>query len=219
MTHPTKGFLSFCAKGILLLAAGGFVLPVPSRAAAGDDVIRRVQDKFKSLKNLSVSFTMSGGGSPERVEGRLFISDKGRFRLESPGQIIVSDGQTVALYSPPQNQVILYTASESDNPILSPRQLLFDYIKNYRVVSVSDSVVAEAPCDVLEMTPLDPSDPTRLVRVWIDRQECYTRRFLLEDLAGNVTVFDFHGFQIGQKFPADTFHFVPPENAEVIDMR
>jgi outer membrane lipoprotein carrier protein len=203
---------------IVLLAA----LPSLSRAAAGDDVIRRVQTKFQSLKALSVHFDMTYSASDSTVTkfaGKLFLGSPGHFRMESAAQTIVSDGQTLWTYSPDQKQVIIYNPAGNDHPLLTPQQLLFEYPEKYSIKSVKQDKLNSLTCDLLVMTPKDPSDPTKALQIWVDRQESFTRRFQLEDLAGSVTTFDFKDFKTGSSFPDSTYTFAPPAGVEVVDMR
>jgi outer membrane lipoprotein carrier protein len=198
------------------------MMPALSRAAAGDDVIRRVQAKFQSLKALSVHFDMTyraSDSTASKFEGKLFLGSPGHFRMESAAQTIVSDGQTLWTYSPDQKQVIVYNTAGSDVPLLTPQQLLFEYPDKYRLGSVKQDKLNGLTCDLLVMTPNDPSDPTKTLQIWVDRQDSFTRRFQLEDLAGSVTTFDFKEFRTGQTLPDSTFSFTPPPGVEIVDMR
>lgn len=217
-----------------ILAKIGKVLPIvsllclpflTSEAAPGegDAVVQRVQAKFKELKSLAVHFNLryetEGSESSTEEAGRLWIEGEKRFRMESPSQTIVSDGSRIWSYNPAEKQVIIYRADEAEGSILTPGQLLYEYPDRYRIESVGKADLAGRSCDLLVMIPRSETDPTRVLKVWVDRKESLTRRFLLEDLAGNVTIFDFEDFQLNTKIPDQTFQFTSPEGVEVIDMR
>lgn len=196
--------------------------PILARAAAGDDVIRRVQAKFQSLKALSVHFAMNYQASDSTgtvAQGKLYLEQPGHFRMESAAQTVVSDGKTIWAYSPEEKQVIIYSAGGPDVPLITPQQLMFEYPDKYRVKNVEQDKLEGRTCDLLTMTPKDPSDPTRELKIWVDRKDSFTRRFRLEDLAGNITTFDFKDFQTGSSLPDSTFAFTPPAGVEVVDMR
>jgi outer membrane lipoprotein carrier protein len=192
-------------------------------AGNGEDVIARVQKNFDSVQGLSVHFDMrqQGDGSTVLAEeaGKLFLAEAGRFRMEARSQTVVGDGKTIWSYSPADSQVIIYDAAETQDQILTPRQILFEFPRRYRVQDFQSVAWEGRPADLLIMIPTDEADPTRQLLVWVDRQDGYPRRFQAEDLAGNVTVFDFENYQAGQKFPDDTFRFTPPPGVNVIDMR
>lgn len=190
-------------------------------AGKGEDVIQKAQAKFRSLKTLSlrleVQYKTATDSSAE--QGRLIWAQGGRFRMETARQTIVSNGKIIWSYNAQENQVILYDARSENNPFLTPQQLLFEYPQKYRVQSVENVTLDDLPCDLLAMQPKDQTDPTKELRVWVDRREHFTRRLQMEDLAGNQTVFNFEDFISGQNLPDSTFHFVPPQTAEVIDAR
>jgi outer membrane lipoprotein carrier protein len=214
-------FLKFGRK-VLLIFIPLILIPTLARAAAGDDVIRRVQAKFQSLKALSVHFDMTFLASDSTVSkfaGKLFLGSPGHFRMESTAQTIISDGQTLWTYSPDQKQVIVYNPSGSDLPLLTPQQLLFEFPEKYNIKSIKQDKLEGLTCDLLIMTPKDPSDPTKTLQIWVDRQDSFTRRFRLEDLAGSVTTFDFRDFRTGAAFSDSTFAFTAPAGVEVLDMR
>ncbi len=214
---------------LLLTFSSLLVFPFCSQLASADpgaDLLRKVQEKFQTLQSLSVHFEMRAQAADSSLisdltstSGRLFLGEQGKFRMESGGQVIVCDGLTIWLFHPAERQVIIYPALENQSPFLTPRQLLFDYAKNYHLEKVADEPLGKYSCRILEMKPLDPSDPTRLVKVWVDRREYLTRRFLIEDLIGNVIIFDFEEFHLGQNLPDSTFQFVPPPGVEVVDLR
>ncbi len=196
--------------------------PILLLASPGDDVIRRVQEKFQSVKTLSLRFVMDYRESDSTgtvIEGRLFLGEPGYFRMESSMQTIASDGQNLWAFSPDENQVVIYPASTQDMPLLTPQQLLFDYPAKYKVQSIKQDRLEGITCDLLVMTPKDPSDPTKTLKIWVDRRESFTRRFQLEDLSGGVTTFDFKDFRSGQPLPDSTFTFTAPTGVEVMDLR
>jgi outer membrane lipoprotein carrier protein len=198
------------------------LIPMLSHAAAGDDVIRRVQAKFQSLRALSLNFEMTyraADSTATNFTGKLYLGAPGHFRMESALQTIVSDGQTVWTYSPDQKQVIVYNNTSSEIPLLTPQQLLFDYPDKYKIKSVKQDKLNGLTCDLLSMTPKDPSDPTKILQIWVDRQESFTRRFQLEDLGGSVTTFDFRDFHTAGALPDTIFTFTTPAGVEVVDMR
>jgi len=214
-----RGGRAAALPALLLLLA----LPPAALAGKGEDVIARVQKNFQSVQGLTVHFEMRHQGEGDALlaeeAGKLFLADQGRFRMEARSQTVVSDGETLWSYSPADNQVLIYRAAEAGDQVLTPRQILFDFPQRYRVEAVETAELAGRTADLLIMVPTDEADPTRQLRVWVDRNDGYPRRFIIEDLADNVTVFDFENYQAGQNLPEDTFRFAPPPGADVIDMR
>ena len=212
--------------GSILPLSAFFCLILPTRVAwagKGEDIIRRVQSKFEALSTLSAHFGVrcqsEGIEEVRQEEGTLFMDGQGRFRTETAGQTVVSDGQTVWMYNRQENQVIIRSAQSAAEDLLTPQKLLYEYPAKYRIDKVAEIDYSGRLCDQLVMVPKEETDPTRQLQVWVDRRESITRKVWIEDLAGNVTTFEFEAFQFGLELPPETFHFIPPEEAEVIDIR
>lgn len=196
----------------------------PAKSAdRGDEIIRQVQARFETVSTVSARFnlryTSTGAEEVYNEEGRLYLEDHNRFRTETDQQIIVSDGKTIWVYNRAENQVIIRNFEDGIEDFLTPQQLLYEYPQRYGVVSVQEGEYSGMVCDILMMEPIDETDPTRILQVWVDRENRFTRKFVLEDMADNITVFEFEEFQWGEKLSDKTFHFLPPEGSEVIDVR
>lgn len=200
-----------------------FFVPITADAGKGERILRRVQEKFEGLETLSVHFEsryIALGSEDVQVDaGRLYIAKGGRFRTETNQQTIVSDGQSVWMYNSLENQVIIRDLESGADDIVTPQKLLYEYPDRYHIQDVVEDMHCGLPCDRLVLVPKEETDPARQLQVWIDRPENLTRKFLLEDLADNITVFEFEAFRLNENLPEETFRFTPPEGAEVIDMR
>ena len=192
-------------------------------AGKGEAIIRKVQEKFESLNTLSVHFEAllqsDLEGESQCEAGVIYLDSTGRYRTETTTQTIVFDGRSIWMYNSNENQVIIRSAEQGADDLLTPQRLLYEYPTLYAIENVEKATCSGFPCYRLVMVPKEETDPTRQLQVWIDMKEYLTRKFVLEDLAGNVTTFEFKSFQIGQVLPDATFQFTPPEGAEVIDMR
>jgi chaperone LolA len=193
------------------------------QASAGDRILRLVRERYEALNTLSVHFearyAVPGAEDVQMDEGRFFMARGGRFRTETEQQTIVSDGQILWMFNSMQNQVIIRSLKDGADDLVTPRKLLYEYPDHYEIQSVEQSTFGGLECDLLVLVPKRDTDPTRQLQVWVDRSEHFTRKFLLEDLADNITIFEFEAFKLNLELADDTFHFTPPEGAEVIDMR
>ena len=191
-------------------------------AGKGDSIIDKVEKKIMSLGEFSVHFEMrfeaDGTDDIQQLEGTLYWDGEHCFRMQTPQQVIVSDGETLWMYDTIENQVLIYDPNDGI-PILTPRQLLYEYSEGYRIEKIEKTEYAEMTCDLLYMLPKEPTDPTRSVKVWVDRKERLTRKLLTEDLVGNITIFEFENFDCESEIPEDIYHFDPPAGVEIIDMR
>ncbi len=197
--------------------------PAATCAEQGEEVIRKVQETFAGLKTLSVQFKVryqvSGAGEIREETGRFWMDDSGRFRTETPSQTLVCDGETLWMYDPGQKQVIIRNFADDADDLVTPRKLLYEFPRDYRVVGIEEDRLAGKDCTVLVMNPKSETDPTREIKVWIDSDDFLTRRFLIVDLADNVTLFEFMDYRLNRPIPEDIFTFQPPEGTEIFDLR
>ena len=192
-------------------------------AASGDTLIARIQAKFESITTLTahfeVRYQVSGSSEIQSEVGKIFMNGKGRFRTETGAQTVVSDGQTIWMYNASQRQVIIRHENEDARDFITPQRLLYEYPDLYDIQEIREDMFNEYPCYVLAMIPNRETDPTKQLSVWVDREDYLTRKFQVEDLAENISIFEFEAFQLGEPLPEGIFQFVPPEGVEIIDMR
>jgi outer membrane lipoprotein carrier protein len=192
-------------------------------AGRGDEIVKKVQETFAGLKTLSVRFDMQyqvpESAEIQRETGRFWMDDRGRFRTETQRQTVVCDGRTVWMYNPDQKQVIIRSVADGTDDLVTPGKLLYDYPDLYSVVEIGEDNRSGKTYTVLVMKPKSETDPTREIKVWIDPDDFLTRRFMIVDLADNVTLFDFLNYELNQPIPEDTFTFLPPEGTEIFDLR
>jgi outer membrane lipoprotein carrier protein len=214
--------LSLCACCFIQLLLFAFLCD-PVSAAAGDNIIAEVQKKFESLTTLNAHFEVwyqvSGAPEVKTEVGKIYMDDKGGFRTETEEQLVVCDGETIWMYNVNQQQVIIRHKDEGADDIITPQRLLYEYPDLYQVDETRTDEFNGRPCHVLVMKPIQETDPTRQLLVWVDQENFLTRKFQVEDLADNVTIFEFEAFQLGEPLPEGTFHFSPPGGVEIIDMR
>ncbi|TKJ40389.1 hypothetical protein CEE37_08690 [candidate division LCP-89 bacterium B3_LCP] len=214
----------FFFGGILpiILVIGLGIAPDEAHSRKSNAIIKRVQEKYEELKTLSAHFEyryQTGTGEVKSEAGLLFLAEGDKFKTETPSQITICDGNTLWMYNSLEKQVIIKNTEDSEDGLITPEKLLYEFPARYEVKEVNKVIYAGLVCDKLVMVPKDPTDPARQLQVWIDRDESLTRKFYLEDLADNVTVFEFEDYKYNEKLPEDTFQFVPPQGVEVIDMR
>jgi outer membrane lipoprotein-sorting protein len=202
----------------------GIILSSAALAEEADEIIVKIQRKFESLTALICRFEVSyyafGSDHIQQETGRLYLDGQGKFRTETEHQTIISDGTSVWMYDVLQNQLLIRRSEESQHDLVTPQRLFYEYPKLYKTERVEEDSFTGIPCHVLVMKPKSETDPTRMLKVWVDKKDYLTRKFFVEDLADNITTFEFEQFEIGSDLPEDVFRFqTPPEGVEVIDLR
>jgi len=194
----------------------------------GADVIDRLQGKFDDLKTLSARFVRKSYwrimDQKSAIDGRLYVERPNRFRFETKGPTVVTDGEKVWNYTPANEQVLIsdYNTVEKNK---SPEKLLFDlillggYAESYTPVYMGEEKVDNKACHIVELTARLEDTYIHRIRLWIDKRMWVVRQVEYYDLHGNITTFELSDLEVDKKMDADIFMFHIPKNVETIDLR
>ena len=101
-----------------------------SFAQDSQEIIKKVQSTYENITDAKAVFsqTLKGsGGRASSSSGTIYIKKNNKYRIETGGQIIITDGQTSWSYSPRKKQVIIDNYKEDGNTF-SPNKFLFNYL-------------------------------------------------------------------------------------------
>jgi outer membrane lipoprotein-sorting protein len=82
---------------------------VRSQDITAQDIIANVQNVYRDISDAKASFSMTvkpNSGKAASNSGTLYIKKENKYRIETGGQIIVTDGSTSWSYNPKKKQVI-----------------------------------------------------------------------------------------------------------------
>jgi outer membrane lipoprotein carrier protein len=209
---------------LVVVLAGVPVASGPARAQAPSALLRCVQDRYGSKRDLTAAFAqesrVSSLGRPRTRSGRLFFQAPGRMRWEYDGpdpQVIVADGSQLWFYRPDRQQVVV---QPMDAAFTRQTPLLFmmgrgDFAAEFSweeraLVPGSGGVVS------VELRPrVEAPDLVRLV-LEVVAGECRLAGTVVEDAFGNVTRLAFSGERTDAGLDAALFRFTPPAGTEVV---
>ncbi|WP_457572883.1 LolA family protein [Desulfolithobacter sp.] len=219
---------------LLLVPLSTTALGTPS---AKDDAVRSaraVQEHYQRLTSLRFDFTqITRTGGRERY-GRgeaVFFRPAGhksvmRWDYRQPDhQVIVSDGQTLSIYTAKDKQMIVTPASALESDITygffaGTRNLLDDFKalpSNSRYVSSRSGPTLLS----IRLIPRRPHPQIKEVRIWFDR-DFLIHRILIEDHFDTVTELTFTNIRTDELSPDDTealqriIHLSIPPDTEII---
>ncbi|WP_439654747.1 outer membrane lipoprotein chaperone LolA [Trinickia terrae] len=197
------------ASGIEQLKA--FVSQV--KAARGDFVQKQVKAPSKAQQDAN------GGMATPTItstsSGTFLFARPGKFiwSYEKPyEQVLQADGDNLYVYDKDLNQVTVRKLGGALGA--SPAAILFgsnDLDKNF---TLKDAGVKDG-IDWLELTP--KSKDTQFQRVGIGFRDGNLEAMELHDVFGNVTLLTFSNIQKNPPLKADTFKFVVPKGADVLN--
>ena len=186
---------------------------ITSATLYASDMAERFHRTYASLRSLSCTFTDPSGlkGSIQAVKG-------GKYRLQLPDRVMVSDGRSVWNATSSTKTVIINAlqsgAATTDD--LSIERVFFTLLAVYRVQH-------EQQARGLTTLRLVPPSPTATVGgvEWADvvvDKAMSVRSITVHD-ASSTTSWTITQVRRNPSIAASTFSYVPPSNWQIIDLR
>ena len=177
-----------------------------------DKVMKELQSKFDTIKDLSVEFTQLANGK-SKLAGMLFIKKENKLRIDTKNLIIVTDGTTSWSYNKKENKVIISNYDENDPGVFSINELVYEL-----PVESDIELGNENGQNVLTLTPNSYEYSFNSVKLWLDEDNLISEVVLNDAAIGKVEV-KFSNYQLNQNLKDSEFSFTPPEGSRIIDIR
>jgi outer membrane lipoprotein carrier protein len=204
------------ACGITVATAFAVIPANPATA------LKEVRKHYKEVKTLQASFKESfqwalTGETVER-QGKVIVAEGNRFRVETPEQLIISNGAEVYRYNKLRNQVMIESVSKAED--LLPNKVLLKFAAEFEATSLSPLAVEGVEGYRLDLKPQDP-DKALLgeASIWVTAADKTVRRILLVDLNNNATTYTLSDIRFDQSVDSSALAFTPPVGAELFDLR
>ncbi len=210
-------------KHIIVPLLLGLFVSFADAAISADQVIERVQNNAVTDTPLRVSFQQifewKLTGNVEDVHGEMMLDGLDKFRITTPDQTIVSDGETMWTYSRLENQVLIDNV-QKDSQTLMPRDILFSYTQDYEaVVWQQDIQFNGEPALILRLLPRDEDKYIQETTVWVNTESWKPMQIQFTDINENETVYTINSIEEDPAISDTTFEFEPDTTMEVIDVR
>ena len=181
--------------------------------------IRQTYEKLESLRGeFEQQYTWSLAGETQTLNGTLYLKKGDRYRVETPNQMIITDGKTVWTYALDKKQVMVDRLEKSkENPL--PRDLILKYTHDFKAKLLRSEKVGAADCYVLALTPREEEAYVQSVTAWIDKTTYLAPRIEQIDINDNKTIYLLKNVQRNTPIADELFTFKIPADAEVVDMR
>lgn len=180
-------------------------------AQDGNKVIKAVQDKYNSAKDVSADVKQVSGGKTG-FNGKVFFKKGNMFRAEFNNTVLVSDGENTWNYNKKENKVVI-DKFDTSNPV-SINSIINEY------PSKSD-VTASTEGDNTVLT-LSPKKGTGLnyhqVKLWVNNNNL-VERVQVKQHSGNTMELQITNYKLNQGTADSQFSFNPPKGATVVDLR
>ena len=215
---------------MLLVSSSIFFAGCIDGDLSAEQIAEKMQQKQDDIKDYSYTMyiTMEFGDQKMVTEADMMYKKPNKFKAiqkqpaEMAGSVSVSDGETMWMYDPQQNTVMMMDMSDM------PEQNEMDYLKLIEMMlNESDfSLAGVQKVDgrttyVIDMSPKGESDLGMFgdMKVWIDDETWMPLKMDMKDANGNpMYSAEYRNFQINTGISDEEFQFEIPEDAKVQTM-
>ncbi len=189
------------------------------------EVMEKVQQTYAALTDASAKFTQKVFFKYTKVEqvfsGTVLMKKGNKYRVESQQQTIVTDGKTVWLYSPLNQQVLIDHYAENKQTF-SPEKFLLGLPKNYSAAFLNEDVSSVNATYVLKLAPKSKGDAPSVIKslkVWVNEKDWSVRKIEYIDLNDTRSMYTLHDIVFNAGIDESKFQFTTPSGCEIVDVR
>lgn len=204
--------------GLMFIPA--FLVPAETPESGLSDLLKNIEEKYASWQDLQMNYKKEVKSElfteSETIAGRIFLKQPNKYRLESPEEIIVSDGRVVWTYLKDTEQV----TKQNSNP--GQGFSFLSFLKDMRSRFDSESGESErvegVNCRKIFLVPEQKGTDFEKLTLWVESKTFLVRKMELQDLRQSRTTFWFAKIRINRKLKDEMFEFKIPDEAELIDL-
>jgi len=206
---------------IALIIAASAVPAYSQQKYSAEEIVLNVQKKYSAIRDASADFvqttTLRFGKNAVEQSGTVKIKKGNKYKIALPGQLIVTNGTTVWIYSSENNQVLVDSAKEN-NSVFSPDKFLQGFPSSYTVASFTEQ---DGILEVL-LSPSKKNDRRNPflslamrveVKTWLIQKIDYTDR---NQTKNSITL---SHIVLNKGIPDSEFTFIPDRSMNVVDAR
>jgi outer membrane lipoprotein carrier protein len=186
------------------------------------DVTEKMQRRYEMIDDMTADFVkhvkLGFSNMEQNYSGRIQIKKPGKLRMEAENESIVTDGVTVWLYSPANNQVIVDNYKENQNSV-SPESFMLNLPQNYYSTLMGIEKGRVGSIVTLKLVPKDDRAFVRSVKVILDDDTWIVRKIVILDVNDTETTYSIKDMKLNTNVSDERFVYVPPAGVEVVDLR
>jgi len=213
-------------KVLIVLIMISFIMQSLSLFASdkkADQIIKKVKDNYDDLKTFQADFNQSSywklADDVHQQIGKIWLKGKGKFKIETDDQTVVSDGKTIWTHSQFNNQVIIDNVEKSGDDVRLPKDIFFKYSEDYAPVFVQDEKIDNQDCRVIELRAKTEDIFIKYMKIWINSKLSVPVKIEQVDINSNSITYLLSNIQVNDTINDDMFVYKVPESVEIIDMR
>jgi outer membrane lipoprotein carrier protein len=194
-------------------------MTLPVLSSEEDRVLKAIEEKLNSIETLSVEFVQEVNSGVfatiEKTEGKIYLADGDRFRIETDEQVIVSDSVFLWVYSVENKQVKIDSVDEVED-MVKPSDYLFSFKEDYNADLTLKSECDFGECLEVVLKSKQKDNFIKQMKLYIEADTYLTHRAEYTDINGNLVTVKFDKYKLNNKIPRQIFQFKTPKGVEEI---
>ncbi len=181
-----------------------------------NELFAQLRKRYGSMNSLEASFISMEPVSG--IKGTLKALRSGKYVLDLNDRTIICDGHTIWNYHPSRKNVTINEVRS--RPSTSLDIVLFNFLYNYQPKELKEVMIGKESYQGLELIPKNGKSAMGIqsLTLFVKKGNAEIKRITAID--GNQTmVWNLESMKINTSFSDALFTFIPPKNAEVIDLR
>jgi outer membrane lipoprotein carrier protein len=182
----------------------------------------KMQNRYEMIDDATASFTkhvkLGFSDIEQTYSGMIAIKKPTKLRMEAENETIVTDGVTVWLYSPVNNQVIIDKYKENQNSV-SPENFLLNLPQNYYATLLAVGKEKNLPTATVKLVPKDDRSFVKSVKIVVEQGTWNVRTITVVDVNDTETTYTIKDLKLNTNLTDKTFVYTPPPGVEVVDLR
>ncbi len=212
----------------LMLAAIFLIVPFvlitcfrSAAAVSSDELARQVEEKYRSLRTLSMDFVKITRSeifeTESKIKGKMLLKNPDKFKIDTKDETIVCDGEFVWSYSVENRQVIKNLADRSEN-LFKPNQYLANFRSRYVPRLTGEEKVDRTRCFKLLLSPREEDLFIKKMTIWVDSKKLLAKKLEYTDSNDNQVTLIFQRIKTNRKIKDSEFVFQTPPGVEELDL-
>lgn len=154
----------------LFFASNAFAQKDEKAKAVLDGLSKTVKGYEAIKADFSYTMVNKGAGINETKDGTLTLKGN-KFRVSAAGRDIISDGETVWIYSKADNSVNIMTQEEfnEEEPDLNPNAIFSKYDEGYNYKYIKEDVAEGKKVDVIDIFPTKGDKDYEKIRMEVEK--------------------------------------------------
>lgn len=174
-------------------------------------VIKDIQTRFGKIQDLTADVSQNSSIS------KFYYQKENKYRIETKGSVIVSDGSTIWTYTKKTNKVVISSPEDKDMQY-TINNFVYSFPSQCKVKFEGKEKAGSEEFNIISMTPVKSAGTFSSIRIWSDNSNLI-RKVNVADRSGSNLVFEFSNIRLNSNIPDSKFSFEPPKGSEVIDLR